>query len=255
MLTQVYFEGPTPPIPSPSPWFQTKRDANGSAANAPLDIDSLGADYHWRAVLNGDSWLDPFQSAPGFGYLSLLAVAYSKGHDSNGTIGTKAYDMRGARWSMEVRANGLRLGAGVNLYFWMQFRDTRAALGKGRYVNVSYLAQTVDNLLGYTAPFERTSQQTVTSEFKPLVVNFDTTRPADWIHMGAANSNGVNTTDRYEDCPSHVGNLDRIFQHWDWDCGIIAGYGPTMPSAGDYPYGQLQIRKMKLEVDAELNGL
>lgn len=193
MLTTVYTEGPMLPLPNPSPWSQTKRDAAGSAINVPLDADSLGAAYHWRAVLSGDSWLDPFQSSPGFGYLSLLAFAYNGGHDSHGTIGSKAYDMRGARWSMDVRANGLRLGAQVNLYFWMQFRDVRACLGKGRYVNVSYLAQTVDGLLGYTAPFERGGQQTVTSDFKRLVVDFDPTRPTEWIHMGAANSNGVDT--------------------------------------------------------------
>lgn len=250
-LQQVYYEAPTTPIVTPSPWFQVKHDTAGSAVNVPLDIDSMGADYHWRAVLNGDSWLDTFQSPPGFGYLSLLAVAYSGGHDSNGTIGAKAYDLRGARWSMEVRANGLRLGAQVNLYLWFQFRNKWAQLGKGRYVNMSYLGQTIDDLLGYTAPFERATQQTVTSDFKLLTVNFDVSKPTDWIHMGSSAAK----TAIYDDCPSHIGNLDQIFKYWDWDCGIIAGYGPTAPTAGDYPYGTLQIRKMKLEVDPVLNGL
>ena len=246
-LQQVYFEGPAAGA-SPCPWFQV-RQVDGAAVNAPLVLGTQGSEVFWRATLNGDSWVDPFQSTPGFGYLSLLAVAWNGGHSSAGTIGNKAYDMRGARFSFEVRANALRLGPYVNLYFWMQFRDIRAQLGKGRYVNLSYLNRTLDSALGFTAPFERFVQQTISSNFVPIVVDFTVARPWDWIHMGSA----ANKRDIYDDCPSHVPNLDQVLRHWDWDCGIIAGYGPDMPTSGDFPYGTLDIRNLKLEVDDAIN--
>jgi hypothetical protein len=244
---QVYSE--LPAAGATSNWKQILQ-VNGSSVITPLTLGNVGADYHWCAAMNGDSWLDPFQSPPGAGFLSMLAYAYNAGHDSLGTIGTKAYDMRGARFCMEVRAENLRLGKQTNLFFWIQFRDIRAKLGQGRYVNTSYLKTTVDSVLGYTAPFERATTETRTTGFVPLVVDFDVSRPWDWIHNGS----GPLKTDIYDDNPSRVLNCDQVWRYWDWNCGILAVY-PTTPAASDYPVGELDIRKMTLEVDDTLNDV
>jgi hypothetical protein len=251
VLREVFYDAPAY-SEVPSPWYQVDAKADGEPRNRPLELGGAGSDQYWRGTYRS-LWLDPYQSPPGFGFLSLLAVAYNGGHssDPSSIVGTQAYNMKGARFSCEVRAENLRLGKRVRLFFWIQIRDERANLGEGRYVNLSYLAKPLDRALGFTAPFERGKHQTITSDFVPFIVNFDAARLHDWIHMGSA----LNRLDTYENSTTHVPTTLDCFDRWDSNCGFIAAYGPSLPMVHDYPSGHLDFRKLKLEVDDTVNAV
>ena len=249
MLREVFYDVPAY-TENPSPWYQVEAKSDGEPKNTPLELGGAGPDRYWRGTYRS-LWLDPYQAPPGFGYLSLLAVAFNGGHSTDSTcvIGNQAYNMKGARFSCEVRAESLRLGRRVRLFFWIQIRDERAQLGEGRYVNLAYLAKPLDRALGFTSPFERPKHQTITSQFVSFVVNFDSARPHDWIHMGSA----LNRADAYDVNTTHTPVTLDCFDRWDWDCGFIAAYGPHLPMPRDYPTGHLDFRMLKLEVDDSLN--
>lgn len=253
-LTTVYYEGPTTQTGVPA-WVQVLTAPE--ARYATLDLASDATGLFWRGVYSSNLWIDPNHIDPGAGYCGLMAVA------SNGTrggasavIGDQPYNLTGGRFSVDIRANvaggGLRIGQNVRLVYWIQFRDPTANHGEGRYVNLAYIGQTVDRLLGFTVPFERAATELVTSDWVTLTVPFDPSQEADWLHYGSR----TEKLHIYEQDTDHEPNsLDRVFRYWDVGMGIHAFYGRTKPKVVDFPLGHLNFRNFRLEVDPVLNGL
>jgi hypothetical protein len=248
MLRQVYFDEPDGSR-AESPWFQIRGPSGTGGPLALVNDDSRC----WRGIYASDLWVDDNHVAPGVGYVGIMMAAFSGAHGSAlyDVIGDQPYNLHGARLSCEVRAPssgpGLRLGKHVRILFWIQFRDLRANVGAGCYVNIGYIGRSIDHVLGFTAPFERKAQETVATDWLPFDVTFDVTRPEDWVMYGAS----VKRSDTY----GYPNSLRQLFERWDWNMGFHAVYGHNKPTTGDLPCGHFDVRRMQLSVDATVNGL
>lgn len=236
-----------------APWFSVtnanpayQQPGAGSAMTRMSPADDGGP--CWRASFT-DLWIDPNHTAPGVGYLSLLACAYSGAWSPQWyrVIGDRAYDLRGAQFSFDIKIDNLRIGRKVRLLYWAQFRDLSAANGEGRNVNLAYVGRTLDAQLGFSPVLERGGPETRSTGWVRVVIPFDPTKTGEWICYG---SNPAKA--HYYGYPN---SLDRAFQVWDCNMGLHALYGPDAPMLDERPAGTLSLRNLTLEVDHLLNPL
>ena len=244
-LIRVYHDLPDGSVTPYSPWYRTK----AVTGDTPLDLYG-DTPLYWRGVYSSDCWLDNNHIGPdGIGWVSLMAIAQNGCRGgASGVIGDRPYNLIGGEFRVSVGcvSSSLRLGPGVSLHFWVQCRDPEAEQGKGAYINLGYLRRTVDRVLGFTAPFERTGQETKsTSGFTELVVTFDPSRHDQWLPYGTSAEDAA----KY----GNAASLAQAFEEWDLNMGIHAHYGQTAPTSGDLPFGHLNIRNLSLWVDSALN--
>lgn len=122
-------------VGEPSPWLTYQAVEPIGCDEISLRAEPSGNSY---AISRSPWWIDPNHSAPGLGYLNLVAFAYHHDFSVDGSIVAprpgRPLDLRNARVLVRWRSAGLVLPESARLMFWFQ-TDTAAAGAMPRRVN------------------------------------------------------------------------------------------------------------------------